>query len=152
MRYDEAHRQSCRRVARDPFIGVPVFENDIVTRFIGTLMDITEQETARQELRPSQAYREQAEALSHTGSFGWNLSSRELVCSDETFRIVEDDRSQPTLDLLRAPTTRRFEFGPAACLKQSEANFPCPTPARTVRIQWKPPGRSCNFDRHLSDN
>jgi hypothetical protein len=64
-----------------------------VTRFIGTLMDITEQETARQELRPSQAYREQAEALSHTGSFGWNLSSRELVCSDETFRIVEDDRS-----------------------------------------------------------
>jgi hypothetical protein len=93
LRYDEAHRQSCRRVARDPFIGVPVFENDIVTRFIGTLMDITEQETARQELRPSQAYREQAEALSHTGSFGWNLSSRELVCSDETFRIVEDDRS-----------------------------------------------------------
>jgi PAS domain S-box-containing protein len=33
------------------YIGVPVFENDIVTRFIGTLMDITEQETATQELR-----------------------------------------------------------------------------------------------------
>ena len=75
------------------YIGVPVFENDIVTRFIGTLMVITEQEPATQELRRSQAYREQAEALSHTGSFGWNLSSRELVCSDETFRIFEDDRS-----------------------------------------------------------
>ena len=71
------------------YIGVPVFENDIVTRFIGTLTEITEQETATQELRRSQAYREQAEALSDTGSFGWNLSSRELVCSDETFRILK---------------------------------------------------------------
>jgi PAS domain-containing protein len=71
------------------YIGVPIFENDIVTRFIGTLTEITEQETATQELRRSQAYREQAEALSHTGSFGWNLSSRELVCSDEIFRILK---------------------------------------------------------------
>jgi formate hydrogenlyase transcriptional activator len=70
------------------YIGVPVFENDIVTRFIGTLTEITEQETA--DLRLSQAYREQAEALSHTGSFGWNLSSRELVCSDETLPILKD--------------------------------------------------------------
>ena len=52
------------------YIGVPVFENDIVTRFIGTLTEITEQETATQDLRLSQAYREQAEALSYTGSFG----------------------------------------------------------------------------------
>jgi hypothetical protein len=58
-----------------------------------TLVDITEQGTATQELRRRQAYRDQAEALSHTRSFGWNLSSRELVCSDETFRILEDDRS-----------------------------------------------------------
>ena len=50
-------------------------------------------EPRRRELRRSQAYREQAEALSHTGSFDWNLSSGELVCSDETFRILEDDRS-----------------------------------------------------------
>jgi hypothetical protein len=50
-------------------------------------------EPRRRELRRSQAYREQAEALSYTGSFGWNLSSRELVCSDETFRILEDDWS-----------------------------------------------------------
>jgi hypothetical protein len=72
------------------YIGVPVFENDIVTRFIGTLTGITEQETATQELSvAARAYREQAEALSHTGSFGWNLSSRELVCSDETFRILK---------------------------------------------------------------
>jgi len=39
--------------------------------------------TATQELRRSQADREQAEAL--TGSFGWNLSSQEFVCSDVTF-------------------------------------------------------------------
>ena len=74
-------------------VGVPGVENGVAVRCDGTLVDITEQGTATQELRRSQAYREQAEALSHTGSFGWNLSSRELVCSDETFRILEDDRS-----------------------------------------------------------
>ena len=28
---------------------------------------------------------DQAEALSHTGSFGWNLATGELIWSDETF-------------------------------------------------------------------
>jgi hypothetical protein len=35
------------------YLGVPVVENDIVTRFIGTLTEITEQETATQKLRLS---------------------------------------------------------------------------------------------------
>ena len=58
-------------------VGVPGVENGVAVRCDGTLVDITQQRTATQELRRSQAYREQAEALSHTGSFGWNLSSRE---------------------------------------------------------------------------
>ena len=45
-------------------------------------------EPRRRELRRSQAYREQAEALSHTGSFDWNLSSGESVCSDEAFQSL----------------------------------------------------------------
>jgi hypothetical protein len=36
----------------------------------GTVVDITQQGTATQKLRRSQAYRDQAEALRHTGSFG----------------------------------------------------------------------------------
>ena len=124
----------------------------MAVRCDGTLVAITEQGTATQELRRTQAYREQAEALSHTGSFGWNLSSRELVCSEGTFEFLRTIGASTDTRSLQAHTSRRFEFGPAECQKQSEANFPYPTPARAVQIQWKPPGRSCNFDRHLSDN
>jgi hypothetical protein len=41
--------------------GVPVFESEKVSRFIGTLMDITEQEQMTQELRRREAYLAQAE-------------------------------------------------------------------------------------------
>jgi hypothetical protein len=51
-----------------------------------------------------------------------------LVWSDETFRILEDDRSvNSTHDLLRAHASRRFEFRPAKCQKQPEPNFPFAT-------------------------
>ncbi len=79
--------------------GEPVFENGKVTRLIGNTLDITEQENAVQELRRRKAYMDQGEALGHTGSFGWNLSTGELIWSDETFRILEYDRNiKPTVD------------------------------------------------------
>jgi formate hydrogenlyase transcriptional activator len=81
---------------------VPVFENGKVTRFIGTLIDVTEQEHLTQELRRRETYLTEAQRLSHTGSFGWNVSSGEIVWSEETFRILEYDRStDPTLELVR---------------------------------------------------
>jgi hypothetical protein len=52
------------------YVGVPVFANDIVTRFIETLTEITEQETATQDLRLSQAYREQAGLSAPAASAG----------------------------------------------------------------------------------
>ncbi|HET6889102.1 MAG TPA: sigma 54-interacting transcriptional regulator [Candidatus Udaeobacter sp.] len=82
-------------------VGAPVVENQTLKKYIGTAVDVTEQEIATQELRRREAYREQAEALSHTGSFGWNLATGELVWSDETFRILEYDRYvKPTVDLI----------------------------------------------------
>jgi PAS domain-containing protein len=42
---------------------------------------------AEGELRRSEAYLTEAQRLSRTGSFGWNVSSGELFWSDETFRI-----------------------------------------------------------------
>src|SRR5207253_815433 len=68
--------------------GDPVFENGKVSRLIGNTLDITEQENAVQELRRRKAYMDQGEALGHTGSFGWNLATGEIVWSDETFRIL----------------------------------------------------------------
>jgi PAS domain S-box-containing protein len=44
-------------------------------------------------LRRSEAYLAEAQRLSHTGSFGWNVSSGEIYWSDETYRMVGIDRS-----------------------------------------------------------
>jgi hypothetical protein len=37
----------------------------------------------------SDAYLAEAQRLSHTGSFGWDVSSGKLYWSEETFRIFE---------------------------------------------------------------
>src|ERR1700739_2881770 len=53
------------------------------------------------ELQRSEAYLAEAQRLSHTGSFGWDVSSGNLYWSEETFRIFECDRAeQPTLDVV----------------------------------------------------
>src|ERR1700733_5273152 len=44
---------------------------------------------AEQALRRSEAYLAEAQRLSHTGSFGWDVSSGEIYWSEETFRIFE---------------------------------------------------------------
>jgi signal transduction histidine kinase/HAMP domain-containing protein len=52
-------------------------------------------------LRSKEAYLEEAQRLSHTGSFGWNVSTGELVWSDETFRIFEYSRTaKPSIELV----------------------------------------------------
>lgn len=50
-------------------------------------------------LAKSEAYLAEAQALSQTGSFGWNVDTGELLWSDETFRIFGYDRAlKPTLE------------------------------------------------------
>jgi PAS domain S-box-containing protein len=81
--------------------GEPVFENGKVTRLIGNTLDITEQEELTQELRRREAYLAEAQRLSHTGSFGWDVSSGEIYWSDETFRIFElEPKTKITTDLI----------------------------------------------------
>jgi PAS domain S-box-containing protein len=46
-----------------------------------------------------EAYWAEAQRLSHTGSFGWKVSTGEIVWSEETFRIFQYDRAtQPTVE------------------------------------------------------
>jgi C4-dicarboxylate-specific signal transduction histidine kinase len=53
------------------------------------------------ELQRSEAYLAAAQRLSHTGSFGWDVSSGKLSWSEETFRILECDRAdQSTVDFI----------------------------------------------------
>jgi PAS domain S-box-containing protein len=82
-------------------VGMPLFENGVLTRFAGTSIDITEEETLMQELRRSREYLAEAQSLSHTGSFGWVVSTGEIFWSEETFRIFEyDPATKPTIELL----------------------------------------------------
>ena len=50
-------------------------------------------------LAKSEAYLAEAQALSQTGSFGWNVDTGELLWSDETFQIFGYDRAlNPTVE------------------------------------------------------
>jgi PAS domain S-box-containing protein len=52
-------------------------------------------------LRHSEMYLTEAQRVSQTGSFGWNLSNGEIFWSDENFRIFQYDRTtKPTLELI----------------------------------------------------
>jgi PAS domain S-box-containing protein len=82
-------------------VGIPVVEGEVFKGFLGTAIDITEQELLTQELRRREAYLAEAQRLSQTGSFGWRPDSGEIVWSDETYRIFEYDPAvKPTIDLV----------------------------------------------------
>jgi len=58
-----------------------------------------ERKRAIEDLRRSEAYLAEAQRLSRTGSFGWNVSSGEIYWSQETFRIFEfDPRDEVTVE------------------------------------------------------
>jgi PAS domain S-box-containing protein len=50
-----------------------------------------ERKNAERALRRGEAYLAEAQRLSHTGSFGWNVSSGEILWSEESYRIFEYD-------------------------------------------------------------
>ena len=52
------------------------------------------------ELRRSEVYLTEAQRLSRTGSFGWNVNSGEIFWSEESFRIFGYDKAlSPTVDM-----------------------------------------------------
>jgi predicted ATPase/signal transduction histidine kinase/ActR/RegA family two-component response regulator len=55
----------------------------------------SERRRAEEALRRSEAYLDQAQAASDTGSFGWNAVTDEIYWSAETFRIYEFDGAVP---------------------------------------------------------
>lgn len=56
-----------------------------------------------ESLTRSEAYLAEAQKLSHTGSFGWDVSTGEQFWSEETYQIFEYDRTQkPTFELALA--------------------------------------------------
>jgi PAS domain S-box-containing protein len=60
-----------------------------------------ENATLYSDLQRGEAFLAQGQSISHTGSFGWNVSSGEIYWSEETFKIFEYDRAvKPTLELV----------------------------------------------------
>jgi PAS domain S-box-containing protein len=63
--------------------------------------DVTERKRAEEALHRLAAYLAEAQKLSLTGSFGWNVSSGELFWSEQSFRIFEyDSGTNPTIEMV----------------------------------------------------
>jgi PAS domain S-box-containing protein len=89
-----------------------------VHRALGEVEDRAARKKAEQALRRSEAYLAEAQRLSHTGSFGWNVGTGQIFWSDETHRIFgSDSATNPSLEMVldrvhpddRPPTRKIFE-------------------------------------------
>jgi PAS domain S-box-containing protein len=108
--------------------GLPLRDTEgRVVRWCNLLTDIDERRKTEEKLRRSEAYLSEAQILSHTGSFGWDISSGEIYWSPETFRIFEYDRSiKPTLDLALKrihPDDRQIVNGMIARAAEARTNL-----------------------------
>ena len=76
-------------------VTVPLIEHGVFKGFVGTKMDVTEQELLTLELRREQAYLAEAQSLTHTGSWACNLVTRQIFhSSDENARLYGFDPGQ----------------------------------------------------------
>ena len=72
-----------------------------VQRALREGQDRAERKRTQEALRRSEAYLAEAQRISHTGSFGWSVSTGELFWSEETFRIFQyDPMTTPTVELV----------------------------------------------------
>ena len=60
------------------------------------MMDITERKQAEEALRQSESYLAEAQRLSHTGSWAWNIGAKRLFWSVETFQLFGFDPNTAT--------------------------------------------------------
>src|SRR5258705_1212640 len=76
-------------------------ETGKIVKWYGWSLEIEDRKWAEVELLRSEAYLSEAQRLSHTGSFGWDVLSGEIYWSDETFRIFElEPKTKVTTDLI----------------------------------------------------
>ena len=68
-------------------------EHGNVVRWYVSSIDVEDRRRAEEAVRRSEAYLAEAQKLSRTGSFGWNVATDVHFWSDETFRIFEFDPS-----------------------------------------------------------
>jgi PAS domain S-box-containing protein len=78
-------------------VGTAVFEKG-QDEGVSFVLDLSEQKRAEEALRRSEMYLAEAQKLSNTGSFGWNVSTGKIYWSQETYRIFDyDSATEPTI-------------------------------------------------------
>src|SRR3984885_5824089 len=76
-------------------VGIPVVEGEVLKGFLGTAIDITEQELLTLELERRQAYLADAQRLSHTGSWANAANGEPRYWSEEGSRVLGSDPAEP---------------------------------------------------------
>jgi PAS domain S-box-containing protein len=83
-------------------VAVPVLEQGVFKGFVGTTIDVTEQELLTQELRREKAYLAEAQSLTHIGSWATNFHTQQMFhLSDEVYRLHGFEPNQGHLALER---------------------------------------------------
>jgi len=91
----------------------PVVEQGAFKGYIGTTIDVTEQELLTQALRREQAYLTDAQSMAHIGSWVFNLITHKLLhSSDENARLYGFDPSQGPISAERFFDTQHAEDAP----------------------------------------
>ncbi len=92
-------------------LGLALLTSWVDRRFAAQTLELQEE-----KLQRSEAYLAEAQRLSRTGSFGWRVSTGEIIWSEETFRIFQYDRTTtPTVELI----LRRVHPEDVALVKQT---------------------------------
>jgi PAS domain S-box-containing protein len=77
-------------------LGLALLTSWVDRRFATQTLELQEE-----KLQQSEAYLSEAQRLSHTGSFGWRVSTGDIIWSEESFRIFHYDlTTKPTVDLI----------------------------------------------------
>jgi PAS domain S-box-containing protein len=75
-------------------LGLALLTSWVDKRFAAKTLELQEE-----KLQRSEAYLAEAQRLSHAGSFGWRVSTGEIIWSEETYRIFQYDRTTtPTVE------------------------------------------------------
>ena len=73
----------------------------LVTSWVDRRFATQTLEVQEEKLQHTEAYLSEAQRLSHTGSFGWMVSTGDIIWSEESFRIFQYDRTtKPTVALI----------------------------------------------------